>query len=104
MRVIHPRLCSKSLGILLLLLFTRAAGDCLASYQGLLWRGLKKTQTYSFFFFPRPSEEVNSYFSGLLPSRYYAAFSAQDLAKFKEALWVTVVVVASVCVVRMYST
>ncbi len=47
-----------------------------------------------------PTAEYNYYLSGLLPSRYYAAFDAQDLSQFKEALWVTAIVVTSVCVVR----
>jgi len=38
---------------------------------------------------------------GLLPSKFYAALTAKDSEAFKQALWISAVVVASVCVVSL---
>jgi len=46
-------------------------------------------------------EEYNIYQSGLLPSKFYAALTAKDSEAFKQALWISAVVVASVCVVSL---
>lgn len=70
MRIGFPKICAKTVVLLVLLIFMRAA------------------------------EEYNYYNSGLIPSMFYKSLAGKDLAGFKTDLWSAAVVVLSVCICK----
>ena len=48
-----------------------------------------------------PSAEYNYYNTGLIASRFYSVLGERDLDRFKQAVWNSVLIVVSTCIVSL---